>query len=470
MHIPNQDFKHGNFIHKLFLIFSAYPNTMLIHKGITTFLCVLAFSTVISTLTAGLANSSAAPGSYDLLVIGPEAYRPHLERFIALKKSQCIATRYISVEYIRESLQIGDLTWRIHEFVANEYRNSGIKYLLLVGTYDQVPPKYVYSPSDEAGLADFNYKPTDWFYAVPDWQDSQIGLLNGNVPEIAVSRLPVKNSEELERTISKIVEVESQPLKGFFLVFKDDNLAFQPLLNVSDVYYASKTNLSDETLSQMLSGNVAYAATYTHGSPSALWTKTANGSYTPLITSGDIEQIKKAYGIHYLVACFAGALDLENESLAEALITSRKGPVLVIANSRTEILDTPLPSTFWENFFKTGDVAGSIVQSIQSYLSDTEFFSLQHPAFQKYNLYLCRVVYGDISWKVENPEKNILAYPPPASFMNASSESLSDETSEVECKEFSVFHIFTFAFTIYTLTAVTCKVKVKKANQKRVPR
>lgn len=467
MHILNQDFKNGNFIHKLFLFFSAYPTLMPKHTSVTIFLFILAFSAVISAFPTGLANYSTPQRGYDLLVIGPEAYRLQIERFISFKNSQSIAARYISVEYIRENLQTGDLAWQTHEFVANEYRNAGIKYLLLVGSYDEVPTRYVYSPSDEAGFADFNYKPTDWFYAVPDWQDSQTGLLNGNIPKIAVGRLPVKNSEELEQTISKIVEVESQPPKGFFVVFKDENLALQPLLNVSNAYYVSKTNLLDETLTQMLSGDVAYAATYTHGSPSGLWVKTANGNYTSLITFKDVEQVQRAYGIHYLVACFAGALDLENESLARALITSTTGPILVIANSRTENLANPIPSSFWESFFKTGDVAGSLVQAIRSYLSDAESFNFQHPAFQKYNLYLCQVVYGDISWKIENPEKNVLAHPPPASFMESSFESLNVEASEVGCKRLSVFHIFAFAFTTYALTATMYNVTVKAANRKR---
>jgi len=380
----------------------------------TTFTLILSFCMILAALSTSLVNGTVNAEPYELLIIGLESYRTRIQRFIGVKQSQGIPARYISIESINTSLQGPDIVWRLHEFVAEEYERSGIRYLLLVGPYDQVPTRYTYSPSHELGLADFNYKPTDWYYAVPDWEDSKIGLLGGNIPKIAVGRLPVRNEEELDQTLSKIIEVETNLSPGSFLVFDDLNVALEPVPSVPHTYYASDSNLTSKPLSQMLSSGVAHVVTYTHGSPSALWTKAISGECGTLMTYKDVSDIEATYGIHYLVACFAGALDLENESLARALITSSTGPALVIASSRTEASDNHIPSSFWEDFFNTGDVGGSFLEALQSYLSDQTVFSPQEPMFQRYNLYLNKVVYGDISWRVKDPRKNIVVCSAPA--------------------------------------------------------
>lgn len=182
---------------------------------------------------------TAASEAYDLLIIGPESYRERFRRFIEFKEFQGIVARYFSVEWISTSIRESGIVNRIHKFVAEEYTKSGINYLLLVGTYEQVPAKYVYSPSDEFGLADFNYKPTDWYYAVPDWEESNIGFLGGNIPKIAVGRLPVKNEEELEQTLSKIIEVESQLEPGSLLFLGDSNVELYRLLSNPYCHYES---------------------------------------------------------------------------------------------------------------------------------------------------------------------------------------------------------------------------------------
>ena len=121
------------------------------------------------------------------------------------------------------------------------------------------------------------------------------------------------------------------------------------------------------------------------------------------MTCADVPDITRTYGIQYLVACFTGAIDLGNESLARSLLVSQTGPALVIASSRTEASSDSISSEFWSAFFETGDVGGSFVRAISSYLSDASMFSLQEPKLQMYNSYLTKVIYGDISWNEANP-------------------------------------------------------------------
>ncbi|MEM3692896.1 MAG: C25 family cysteine peptidase [Candidatus Bathyarchaeia archaeon] len=361
-------------------------------------------------------NISNSSDPYDLLIIGPETYRSSIQRFVEFKRTQGIIARYFSVEEINACVGIKKsvldlpLVEKIHAFVSREYERSGIKYLLLVGTYASVPTKYVYSPSYEFEIADFNYKPTDWYYAVPEWEDSQIGLLHGNLPEIAVGRLPVKDGEELEIVLSKIIWAEGRFQEGSFLVFGDFDES-EALLSIPYLFYESDGNLTKKIQSKNLFDGVLYAMSCSHGTPSALWTRGANGEWKALFTSEDLSYIQSIYGIHYLFACFTGALDLEakeGEGLARALSVSPKGPALVIASARADGSDTKIPSNFWNAFFETGDVGRAFLYALRRYISDPSIFSGEMPRYQYYNFYLTKVIYGDISWRVKDAKKTLV--------------------------------------------------------------
>ncbi|MEM2704021.1 MAG: C25 family cysteine peptidase [Candidatus Bathyarchaeia archaeon] len=431
-------------------------------KGSVKLVLILLFLSSTSAVNVSLANILASADGYEFLIIGPEAYQHCLETFILFKQSLGVSARYVSVEWISKNFQDVDLAWGIHKFVAGEFEKCGIKYLLLVGCYDQVPTRYIYSPSDEGGFANFNYKPSDWFYGVPDWQDSRVGLLEGNIPKIAVGRIPAKNNEELEQTISKIIMVESNPPEGSFLIFQDESLLSKHLIDSSIVLKAQTKDISNDYLIGILSGDVAHTLIYAHGSPLVLWASTFNGSYVPILTVEDAGLINRTYGIHYLVACFAGALDLEDECLARVLMTSKTGPILVVANSRTEALDNPIPSIFWHNFFQTGDVADALIKAITSYLKNSEVFDTQRPLFQKYNLYLCQVVYGDVSWKVRNLEKIVIAHQNSADDPSKT-ETLGNSysTSSVSINLFVICIVCVLPVGIYRITMRLRKNKRK---------
>ncbi|MBS7634643.1 hypothetical protein KEJ34_03990 [Candidatus Bathyarchaeota archaeon] len=422
---------------------------------------VILCSLVVFTVLPGPAYGVISKDSYEMLIIGPELYVDEVQRFIDFKMSWGIAARYFSTEFIDGSLQGSNIASKIHEFVAREYERSGIKYLLLIGTYGQVPARYVYSPSSEFDAADFNYKPTDWYYGVPDWDGSEIGLLGGNIPKIAVGRLPVNSEEELNQVISKMIAVEKDFSRRRLLIFDGLNGALNSFLGSFSAHsYMSDGNLTAATLNHVLSvENIGHVMSYTHGSPDALWTRTSEGEWKPLMTYEDARALNETYGIHYLIACFAGALDLGNESLARALITSPAGPVVVIASSRVEVFDTQISSKFWESFFKTGDVGLSFIEALQSYLCDQEVFSSSERRFQKYNLYLTKVIYGDISWRIsEDAEHDLydlsLHYAQPdsrleASFSIGEAPSLSRINGEIVI--FSSIFLFLLSLLYYFL-------------------
>jgi hypothetical protein len=366
-------------------------------KATEVYMLLLLFCATITVCSAGLVEGAT---SCDLLIVGLEAYRPAVETFISFKLGQGVVARFVSVESISLNLQPEEL----HEFIANEYRQAGIKYVLFIGTFEQVPTKYVYSPSYEE-FADFNYKPTDWYYGVPDWKDPEVGFLNGNIPKIAVGRLPVRNKEELHVTLTKIIHAEAHVSTGNFLFYSDIGNTFEAQLSMPYTYYTADANQTLQPLSTLLS-KATYATTITHGTASALYAKTVDGEWKTLLSTQDAANINGSYSIHYLVACFTGALDLGKQSLAQTLITSPKGPALVIANSRTELSNTPIPQQFWNALFDSGNVGTSFLKALQAYLADSAFFSKDEPTFDKYNLYLTKTLYGDPSWTISSPQRN----------------------------------------------------------------
>jgi hypothetical protein len=368
---------------------------------VVTLLSITIIAITLTPIETVSAQSNVNYSANQLLIVGPESYALSLQKFIDFKASQGISTRFISTQTLNSTFSNGDFVLGLHDYIAQEYQQYGLKYVILVGTYDQVPTKYVYSPSSDLDVADFNYKPTDWYYAVPDWIDAQVGLLGGNTPQIAIGRLPVRNAQELDQTLSKIISAEENKTEGSFVALQDPNLNADSGLNFAVSLVDFNVNLTSANLAQKLSDNVSYVASYSHGTPGALWTQKGSDQWTPMFSCKDLANIKSTFGIMYLVACFTGEIDLKEEGLARALITSPSGPALVIASSRTESLSNYIPSAFWDRFFETGKVGDSFVFSLQSYLFNSAVFSSDSKAFQKYNFYLGKVIYGDVSWAVE---------------------------------------------------------------------
>jgi hypothetical protein len=381
-------------------------NPKKISRKIAMTFILLAIMLTLPSLELCFAQSSISRPVNQLLLVGPESYKSTVQRFIDFKESQGTPTLYTSTEDINKTLSSEDFVLELHNYIATQIKQFGLKYVILVGTYELVPTKYVYSPSSDLDVADFNYKPTDWYYGVPDWNNSQVGLLGGNIPLIPVGRFPVKNTQELDQMLSKIISVEESFCGGSFVALQDPNLSSDSGLSFAYSTVSLDVNFSPSSLARVLSENVSYVASYSHGTPGALWTQPANDQWIPILSSKDVSNLNSTFNIMYLVACFTGELDLQEEGLARALITSSMGPAFVIASSRTESLSNYIPSAFWEKFFETGNVGESFVFALQSYLLNSDVFSADLKAFQKYNFYLDKVLYGDVSWTINNNEVN----------------------------------------------------------------
>ena len=179
---------------------------------------------------------------YDMVIIAPAKFKSALQPLITHKNSSGVATLFKSVEDILNEYDEGyDAPEDIKLFIKNEYDNSGITYVLLVGglkshinakdkdtrsagwTAWWVPVRYVSMPQDddEGCLSDLYYgclynatgfdswdSNGDGVYAAWDAPGATTDTID-MYPEVYVSRIPCVTVREVKNVVKKIITYES---------------------------------------------------------------------------------------------------------------------------------------------------------------------------------------------------------------------------------------------------------------------
>jgi hypothetical protein len=179
---------------------------------------------------------------YNMVIIAPEKFSSSLQSLIDFKNSKGVITKFKSVESILSEYTGYDAPEQIKYFIKNEYDNSHITYVLLVGGLKShlfakdkdttsagwkawwVPARYVNMPQeeDEGCLSDHYYgclynatggfdswdSNGDGVYAA--W--NKPGALKDKFdlyPEVYVSRIPCVTVREVKAVVKKITTYES---------------------------------------------------------------------------------------------------------------------------------------------------------------------------------------------------------------------------------------------------------------------
>jgi hypothetical protein len=158
--------------------------------------------------------------SYDYVIITTEELKPIVEssNFYHWKTTLGYSTKFVTVTDSLITSQPGiDLAEQIRNFLRENYLPWGIKYVLIVGDYTDVPMRYC-SPNPDwlAGTV-----PTDTYYADLSYPDSESWNSNGDeyygvytqdnpdfAPEVYVGRIPTSDVSRLVYTLDKITSVE----------------------------------------------------------------------------------------------------------------------------------------------------------------------------------------------------------------------------------------------------------------------
>ena len=148
-------------------------------------------------------------------------------KFIGWKSNLGYSIKIVNITDSLISDQNGfDLAEQIRNFLRNYYVDWGIKYVLLVGNYDNVPMRYCYPNNNNHNfnLSDVysGEVPTDYYYADLSAADSEswdsdgdgfYGEIRDDIPDFAaevfIGRIPTNNASRVIYTLDKLVTFES---------------------------------------------------------------------------------------------------------------------------------------------------------------------------------------------------------------------------------------------------------------------
>jgi len=181
-----------------------------------------AASTYPSTRTTthrGPFAPSSAPSEdgspVDYLIITTSELEPSFQVLADWKTSKGIATQVRTVDWINaNSRQGSDLTETIRFFLQDAYVNWGVRYVLLAGDSQDIPPRYLYSAYHYGGTL----IPADIYFAGLDGTfnadgDTRFGEQPVDQPdlygELVVGRLPVSDPEDADVVVGKIIGYET---------------------------------------------------------------------------------------------------------------------------------------------------------------------------------------------------------------------------------------------------------------------
>jgi Peptidase family C25 len=178
-----------------------------------------------------------------LLVVAPAAFESALMPFMEHKIRSGVPSRLLTLETIRSAFNGIDDPERIKRAIYQEFQESSIRFVLLVGDAQSIPVRYrfVAQPPGAAvgrlsGWMDGSYCPTDHYYAClqkfglssfDNWDANGDGKYNemtwsqdpysaagnpdgvGGLPDVAVGRVPAGVASEVEAYVNKVIQYET---------------------------------------------------------------------------------------------------------------------------------------------------------------------------------------------------------------------------------------------------------------------
>jgi hypothetical protein len=201
---------------------------------------------------------------YDLLIVSPESFTRNLQDLIDHKNDNGIKTEMVTVEDIEEKSKGRDLQEKIKYYIKQEIEESGIDYVLLVGGIDgqstrwTLPVRYshvlIREGTQELIEPEFI---SDLYYAdiydsegnFSSWDTNNNDIFaeyDGGVidemdlyPDVAVGRIPCRNSREVRIIVDKIIDYETKTKNSDW---------FKNLILVSGDHWADEDGVSEGVL------------------------------------------------------------------------------------------------------------------------------------------------------------------------------------------------------------------------------
>ncbi|MFC2116613.1 C25 family cysteine peptidase [Bacteroidota bacterium] len=310
----------------------------------------------------------------DYLIITSEALKPAFKPLMEWKTRKGLRTHLVTMEEISENYDDPSIQLKLKRCLYDYYRDHGLTWVLLGGDAEIVPVQGCYSTArTEADIPIEDWSiPTDLFYACFDmrfdWNsyvDDRIGQLNWDGhdmnPEVYISRVPLKTSQQVEAFVSKTIRYEKDPpLEDFFgkmllsgvrfwniwdgksdshhrsenfynndikYLWKGEKVGFYD--TGTDLLEGSPHEVTDENLSMKLNSGYGFFHFSGHGNINSLLMETGDA-----FDSDDaMGLVNPVPGIVLANSCDVNAFDSINPCLSEAFLRNPVGGAIAFFGS-----------------------------------------------------------------------------------------------------------------------------------------
>lgn len=306
--------------------------------------------------TAGLATTAAPRGStapIDTIVVRPAGWGAALNRWKAYRHQQ--GHQIVELDSSQDSAAIRQA-------------------IIAIAAAQATPPRFVMLAGDvtangQTTVPTFYHDSTAMRQFGGDPQiasDNSFGDLDGDgFPELAIGRIPADSPDQLKQTLARVIAFESQP--DFSLWRRDVHVVagvggFGPVAdsviemttrrfltdripgwseismtqaNISSHYCPDPWRFSEACIERMNQGGMFWVY-IGHGHVKTLDYVRAGEEWLPILTHEHVPAVQAGQRppIAVFLACYTGAFDAVEDSLAEQLVLSRNGPIAALAASR----------------------------------------------------------------------------------------------------------------------------------------
>ena len=319
--------------------------------------CLLILTALfLATGAISIGDRGRAVEAADAVVVCPENFRSALQPWVSRRQSEAL-----TIQVIPSQADAGALRDAIQDVADDRTR-----YVMLVGD-----APIVGAPCNELRQTPIHYRPTTvtgkWGSTASLSSDLLYGDFDDDdVPEAVVGRLPVDTPEQLTKLIERIAAHESSrdfgPWRGRLQLvggvggfgFVADRAiesvtrsivtSLLPSETRTSVTYASPghpfypadANFTDSVLKRYQRGARfwVYAG---HGRITALDRVPNTRDGRPVLDQRSVKRLDRPAGespIAIMLACYTGAMDAAEDSLAEEMVLTDGGPIAVLAGSR----------------------------------------------------------------------------------------------------------------------------------------
>ncbi|MFN3189664.1 MAG: C25 family cysteine peptidase [Aureliella sp.] len=306
------------------------------------------------SLVSGLSCAQLSAGE-EIILVRPSAWASALQTWKQYRETQGYEISEIDAELSQPELlnQIRSLAGSVPE------PGGSPTFLLLVGDVD---------PRTEKSIPTFYRKSSAMVQFGGDERigtDNPYGDLNEDeIPDLAVGRIPADTAEQAQAYLDKVIRYESNPdfsawrrdvhiiagVGGFGAIadsviemttrrFLADRIPGWSELTMTQAstrshYCPDPWRFSETCINRLNQGGMFWVY-IGHGHVKTLDYVKADDQYLPIFTERNIPAIKSsAPPIAIFLACYTGAFDAVEDSLAERLTLKPDGPVASIAASR----------------------------------------------------------------------------------------------------------------------------------------